>query len=465
MEQKLYGGLLEDREGLEEKQLGIDFETLKQDVLAIRRGMEGDLQVAGIDLQEDPTQTLERTLYAILNAYTECTAEFASGIEQQRDMSQLIAWTRQAGAAVCPQYHITTEADPRAFDLFVQVSVTLVVLLEDIGETFQHDKLIPLRRVVDALALRHLGEREGIELETLPEFGDLTTPQQNYVALVHESFILLEEAVDNLVQQDSPQLQQIRQRMDMAVREMFEMLAFSRAFNDMAQGRTKTLSAELLQTGEISEISYENPLERPDYIRQNQSNIFMRYMLLGNFLQQWGSMGEEEQAALHFDTLLDDVEEIGLAIEAIGNIGNDIATLFREIGEGFVCNVVFAEGIRLGVIDPEALTAAFEALRQLSPAQSEEFLAEITSACFAGNYTTIRPILEERYRNVENVLVLVDTIQSNNLLYDAVIYWRELFDLLSQFEGSEAERIMDLGDLWKRQTNFLYQHLTAHYII
>ena len=386
-----------------------------------------------------------------------------------RDMTQLLGWTRQAAQAVSPRYREAPPRPRRRFQQFVQVSVVLVVLLEDPGETFHGPGMAEFEGEVRRAARRHLdapgrgGRRAGGAEPPQPP------PLRLYLEALDMAFALFWDLVAELCPRFTADPAGARTVERLAVGALWEVLSaldFSRRFDALCRGRRGGFLGRL-RCGTGFPVSLrELPLDA--YLEANQANIFMRCMLDLNFLQFWDHLPAPRRAALgDFSALFREIDRLGAGIERLGNMSNDLATLFREIGEGFVSNFVLADGVARGFLRPELLSPSFTELQErIDPEARKKLLKALAEDFFAGREREACHGLRARHPELPATARLLEALWRGDSVRAGVARWRrELDALCASFRHSRVAECIDLDDLWQRQRRFLGQYLGANGMI
>lgn len=441
----------------------LDQERFQYDLAEIRQQLSSPKGDGTFQEMPSFANSVSVRLRRLLRLYHETTTDLA-GPCPTRDIAQLMAWTRQAGDAVCPRYLVGSKIQEHGelFDLFIQCSVLLVVFLEDIGETIQRETLQPLREEIDRIALARLS---GNSAPSTP----LPATDQRYAEGVESSFDLLFDVLDRLAGDSiDEQIGHIRCQLHLCLGEMVEMQTFSRLYDAMIKGRRSQFRAKLLKNHKIQTFTRGTPLDRITFVRQNQSNIFMRFMLHSSFLQRWASLSSGDKSRFSFPQLLRNVDRLGLGIEALGNVGNDIATFFRELRENFVSNSLLAEALYRKLITPEQIVAALEVFSQeLIPRERQtEVTDRLASSVFSGQFGLQKMQLFADYPQAGPVLELVGVLYEQGIFHGAVRQWQaDFLGLRRSCARLNISRFLDLPDFWQRQYRFFRQNLEASHLI
>ena len=435
-----------------------------------RRRLAGLLEARGRDDGAGTGAAASRAtqrLLGIAERYAEVAHRFAAAGEA-RDLTQLMGWTRQAAQAVSPRYRETVELRHRSFQQFVQVSVLLVVLLEDPGETFHGPGTAELEREVRRAVLRHLDAPfRGRPPHLRP--GARSDASQLYLETLDAAFELFWDLVVELCphRMADPEGARVVERFGVhALREVLSALDFSRRFDALCQGRGGAFRGQR-RSGASFPVSLRR-LSLDAYLEANQANIFMRCMLDFNFLQLWDHLPAARRTVYgDFATLFREVDRLGAGIERLGNMSNDLATLFREIGEGFVSNFVFADALARGFLRPASLRRSFAELRgRLDPEPRRQLLAAFAVEFFSGRGGEALLWLRVYHPELPATARLLEMLCRADIMRAGIALGRSEFGVLrASFQGSPIAGLIDLDDFWQRQLRFLGQYLGANGLV
>ena len=404
----------------------------------------------------------------VLAAY-EQAAECLAITGSPRDSAQLIAWTRQARGAVTPAFRSLPGSSDALFNHFVEVCVVLVVVLEDVGETFHGPEVETLGRDVLALAEHWIHERESGQNATPPAAQASSPVARSYLQALREIFSLLEDALVALcpTAMASPDTRRI---MDIyaarSLREVLHSLTFSRCFDLLARGEQDGFMH--LIGGRVQWVSVAD-LELGDFLEVNQPNIFMQFMLTINILHRLEASGlTAGRDRLPLDRRIQSLYALGHAVERLGNMSNDVATLFRELGEGFVANFVLADGLIRNLLSPRLLQQSFAELEKKVPMAKRKILfTGLAQAFFDGRAEAEIGAFADAYPNLSATKSLLETMHRRDLIGGALRRWRRSFAAYQQCFGRDhpLDTVLDLEDLWARQARFLLQYITANGVV
>lgn len=284
-----------------------------------------------------------------------------------REMAKLLTWTHLVHHAVCPKLVSVEgvhEPDLIGHLNFVVITVIAVVLREEFIETIPgFDALAHATRQLAAYRVRDFG-RSDIP-EGLTE-GIERYEEQQYVHFLSKvlnllSFSLSYSGIDRYdkrgrllkpgVLRKAPsknlqlQMDAFREKAQMALEEVFKSIDYTKVQSDSITQPDSSIETDPIGT----------------FAPKAEANIAMKFMLLGTCLRSWMSIdSDQERARFNLEKLLEEIEVLGLYIERLGNLANDLATFGREMLEGFAGNSIIIYGIETGALTKKIVQDAFE---------------------------------------------------------------------------------------------------------
>ncbi|MBI5414227.1 hypothetical protein HZA38_01805 [Candidatus Peregrinibacteria bacterium] len=433
---------------------------------------------------------VENIWLRIIRVYAGTTTdpEFDSqGLE--RNLIAMIAWVRQSYVAVFPKLQsdysgLLTEDDKELSRHSDIIAVLSVIFAEDEGETMHSSAhTTPLRELQDLVLVQRLSHPKHTEITDISEQGigekyrseAMKKPHRQFadasnwcqtVLYDMEEALALKEEDEALASEgeDDRQIQMVRERMRNAQAEMLLRLEAGRNLSNLVSGPEGGMTLQYREDFEesASALDLSKSENAQKYIEVIQSNIFMRYMFLGFFLQVWTKLTPEQKQQFNFEELLKQIDEIGRIIEFMGTIANHHATIFREIVERFGGNIVLIVGIIQGKITKQQIQEVFQELEdaQLPSQTSKELVKKVSIAVFEKkNYGEESPNLRKGYC-LPKFFDLIDKIAGGNgggpeLFQSSSFLWKEAYDgLVRNFNNSSISRLIDIAHLCLNQTIF-----------
>ncbi len=315
----------------------------------IARGSE--LQ-ASLESARDLVVVADAIISNIVRLYEDAT----HGHPARRNLSKLMQWTQTARTAVMPRYSLGDHPPSEAiFERFVEACVILMVLIEDVEEIYRETHFEPIRGITRVIR-RKIAREPAFDISNQPDFNFLPGRQRHYgfalMFAVHLTYHLF-QFLTCKNQMCAVFSELSWKKVWVCLDELDPMQHFCISFNDLIWGKIPDFEFASLHNGERTSASLMGIPDTSVFVRQTQANMLMRFMLMASFMQC--CCRQEDEHGKFFLCHFDLVDRLGKEIEAMGKLANDLATLPREIEEGFFCNSLIAMGIKESMITSEEI--------------------------------------------------------------------------------------------------------------
>lgn len=402
------------------------------------------------------------TLLGATSGYEEAAARLSPD-EPARDMAQMLAWARQAGNSVHPgRHHLGERCLP--FRHFVDASVVCVILLEDVGETFGGSELRDLEVSLDRVVNEFFRTPRSARWRSAPGASAKGSPEQHYLASLGASLGLLGELLDQLWRpEDRPQRGECDSWLVNAIAEVVRSRDVSRAFHRYV-ARNEVVSTPRAVALERHVAS----LDTAAFVEANRANIFMRAMFEAGIRAAVARRSPRRSAWDHdWWTLAAETRSVGAALEGLGNMANDLATFFREWGEGFAGNFLLVQGFSSGAFSPEWVRESYRELDvNFAARERRELMTELGKIYFASGPERAEAHLADAAPRCHATRALLAALCRDRVIEQGADYWhRESRALRRDLREGGLDVFFAEDALWRRQVGFLFQYLTANALV
>lgn len=438
---------------------GIEFPRFLRDRRRLREALA---QIHKVDRGGRSASSAQSTLLRATLDYEQAAASLAPD-EPARDMAQMLAWARQAGRSVHPGLqHLGERCLP--FRHFVDASVVCVILLEDVGETFGGARLRPLEAAVDRLVRDYAREPRAAHWRFRARARGALSAKDRYLVALGESLALLGDTLDRLWQPvDAAQRDECDSWLSTALAEVVRSRDVSRAFNRyVTQREIAPSAADAALECEVA------TLDVPAFVEANRANIFMRAMFEAGIRSAVARRSRRKSAwDQEWWAVAAETRRVGAMLEGLGNMANDLATLFREWGEGFAGNFLLVQGFSSGAFSPAMVRESYEELdRHFASAERRELMVEVGKAYFASGGERAEAHLARSAPGCWKTRALLAALCRYQVIEEGVEYWRsESEGLRRKFRRGALGAFFAEDALWRRQVGFLFQYLTANALV
>lgn len=442
----------------------------------IDRLLLSDLAEDNVEGNATLSQQLERDFFKLAAQYEAVTSKLSPDGKPPRNAADVIAWIEGSRGAVFPLplegYNVLTEEQYKIARIFFYTSVFFDIAVEEKEETLRQTNRTEAGIFTRQLAHRRIIDKDDFELETDSAFLELTEEERDYARMLDHSISLLDRCVKALCDVEKlddtehrQQLQQIQAAMDLDRDNLLGMMDFGRQFDEFIRGQREELTGFFTTPGGGQMTTLNRLPTTKEFNNAAQLNIFLRYMLLGNFKMLWGALPAEKREKFNFDTLLSQMIRIGQKIDSLGNRSND-TSLWKEVEEGTAVNTNVVEGMNdpdpVNRVSKEEFLSSHIALTEMNPASARKLIGQVVEAYFNGEYESVSPQLKAEYPG-SPVIGLMDKLLKNGGPYSRMLdLWEQEYQSLKDpAQISEVSKLYDTEALCQAQYLVLMRYMAS----
>lgn len=430
------------------------------------------------DPQLKKFHAIKRDLVQAYHKYARVTAALTGQGEPLRKPEEVLAWDECALETVQIPLAEGIE-DPLSlqqnefYRFFVEITVLFDIVLDDAGETLKSYNTERLSQFVKHFSEKRLIYGDLSPVDSFEGYADLSEDEKAYAGLVERLTILLDQSIEVLCDLDAledeehrAQIITMRELMMADRRDLVRMIAFAAELDDMihdVEGARHSVQ-RVFEGGEFGRTLTRDHLPtRAEMNAYTRRNIFLRFMIMGRHIQLWRNMSPEARSACDFKALQKDLEAYGSKLDSLGNAGNDIGSLPKELREGTLINSILAKALEDGDITIEDLMNTQVALNAMSGRDAIGLLGDILNAYYS-NVTNVNwKAIEVNHSDPKTqpvIFLMKALLKPNGAFISCLKVWDDELKQLSA-NTSEMKKLYDVDRHTQVMVDFLMRYIQA----